>query len=108
MCTPHVALYGNAGSTWAEWYHDGSVGPLAEVGIYNLKTLTAALGPVVEVQSAESLVVAKREISGQVGANCGVGRFSRSFEAQGWCSVIARLQSLHTALPPTGSRVLRN
>ena len=60
------ALYGNAGSTWAEWYHDGSVGPLAEVGIYNLKTLTAALGPVVEVQSAESLVVAKREISGQV------------------------------------------
>jgi hypothetical protein len=59
------ALYGNAGSTWAEWYHDGSVGPLAEVGIYNLKTLTAALGPVVEVQSAESLVVEKREISGQ-------------------------------------------
>jgi len=34
------ALYGNAGSTWARWYHDGSVSPLAEVGIYNLKSLT--------------------------------------------------------------------
>src|SRR5437762_13059206 len=33
------ALYGNAGSTWARWYHDGSIGPLAEVGIYNLKSL---------------------------------------------------------------------
>lgn len=59
------ALYGNAGSTWARWYHDGSVGPLAEVGIYNLKSLTAVLGPVVEVQSAESLVLADREIGGQ-------------------------------------------
>ena len=57
-------LYGNAGSTWARWYHDGSVGPLAEVGIYNLKSLTAALGPVGEVQSAESLAVTDREICG--------------------------------------------
>ena len=59
------ALYGNAGSTWARWYHDGSVGPLAEVGIYNLKSFTAVLGPVVEVQSAETLAVADREIDGQ-------------------------------------------
>src|ERR1700682_4285050 len=59
------ALYGNAGSTWARWYHDGSVSPLAEVGIYNLKSLTAVLGPVVEVQSAETLAVAEREICGE-------------------------------------------
>jgi predicted dehydrogenase len=59
------ALYGNAGSTWARWYHDGSVSPLAEVGIYNLKSLTAVLGPVAEVQSAETLVVPDREISGK-------------------------------------------
>src|SRR5207244_3113747 len=49
------ALYGNSGSTWSRWYHDGSVGPLAEVGIYNLKSLTAVLGPVVGVQAAETL-----------------------------------------------------
>ena len=58
-------LYGNAGSTWARWYHDGSIGPLAEVGIYNLKSLTAVLGPVVEVQGAETLAVAHRTIGGQ-------------------------------------------
>ncbi len=59
------ALYGNAGSTWAPWYHDGSVSPLAEVGIYNLKSLTAVLGPVAEVQSAETLVMAEREIANE-------------------------------------------
>ncbi|HVX67579.1 MAG TPA: Gfo/Idh/MocA family oxidoreductase [Bryobacteraceae bacterium] len=56
------ALYGNAGSTWARWYHDGKVGPLAEVGIYNLKSLTALLGPVEEVQAAEATAVASRRI----------------------------------------------
>jgi predicted dehydrogenase len=60
--TPHSArgLYGNAGSTWASWYHDGSVGPLAEVGIYNLKSLTALLGPVSEVLAAETTAVMLR------------------------------------------------
>jgi predicted dehydrogenase len=58
-------LYGNAGSSWARWYHDGQVSPLAEVGIYNLKSLTAILGPVVEVQCAESLTVGEREICGE-------------------------------------------
>jgi predicted dehydrogenase len=65
------ALYGNTGSTWAQWYHDGSVGPLAEVGIYNLKSLTAVLGPVVEVQAAETLAVAEREIGGQTKGTAG-------------------------------------
>jgi predicted dehydrogenase len=65
------ALYGNAGSTWSRWYHDGSVGPLAEVGIYNLKSLTAVLGPVVEVQAAETLAVAEREIGGQTVGTAG-------------------------------------
>jgi predicted dehydrogenase len=64
-------LYGNAGSTWARWYHDGSIGPLAEVGIYNLKSLTAVLGPVVEVQAAETLTVAEREIAGESIATSG-------------------------------------
>jgi predicted dehydrogenase len=58
-------LYGNAGSTWARWYHDGTVGPLAEVGIYNLKSLTAVLGPVVEVLASEALAVKEREVCGE-------------------------------------------
>jgi predicted dehydrogenase len=57
-------LYGNAGSHWARWYHEGHVGPLAEAGIYNLKSLTAILGPVTEVLAAESTAVARREVNG--------------------------------------------
>jgi predicted dehydrogenase len=61
---PHSArgLYGNAGSTWAAWYHQGQVGPLAEVGIYNLKSLTSVLGPVVEVMAAEQTAIKLRSI----------------------------------------------
>jgi predicted dehydrogenase len=59
------ALYGTAGATWATWFHDGSVGPLAELGIYNLKSLTLLLGPVVEIQLAESTAVPVREVAGE-------------------------------------------
>jgi predicted dehydrogenase len=57
-------LYGNAGSHWAAWYHTSGVGPLAEAGIYNLKSLTAILGPVVDVLAAESRAVDRREVEG--------------------------------------------
>jgi predicted dehydrogenase len=61
---PHSArgLYGNAGSTWAGWYHQGKVGPLAEVGVYNLKSLTSLLGPAVEVLAAEHTAIKPRFI----------------------------------------------
>jgi predicted dehydrogenase len=57
-------LYGNAGSHWTTWYHSGGPGPLAEAGIYNLKSLTALLGPVVEVFAAETLAVRTRHAGG--------------------------------------------
>jgi len=55
-------LYGNPGSTWSAWFHDGGVGPLAEAGVYNLKSLTALLGPVTEVYAADGLAVPVREV----------------------------------------------
>jgi predicted dehydrogenase len=55
-------LYGNAGSNWARWYHQSDVGPLAEAGIYNLKSLTALAGPVVEVMAAETTAVVPRRV----------------------------------------------
>jgi predicted dehydrogenase len=58
------ALYGNAGSHWTTWYHSGGPGPLAEAGIYNLKSLTALLGPVVEVFAAEAVAVQTRRAGG--------------------------------------------
>ena len=55
-------LYGNAGSTWARWYHNGKVSPLAELGIYNLKSLTALVGPVAEVVAFDAVAVSPRRI----------------------------------------------
>jgi predicted dehydrogenase len=57
-------LYGNTGSHWTTWYHSGGPGPLAEAGIYNLKSLTAFLGPVAEVSAAEALAVRSRRAGG--------------------------------------------
>ncbi len=54
-------LYGNAGSR-VLWHHKGGVGPLAEKGIYNLKSLTALLGPAVEVLAAEATAVKPRRV----------------------------------------------
>ena len=58
-------LYGNAGATWASWYHESGVGPLAEMGIYNLKSLTTLLGPVAEVIATEAMAVERREAGGR-------------------------------------------
>jgi len=59
------ALYGNSGSNWAEWYHNSSIGPLAEIGIYNLKSLALLLGPIVEVTSREASAYSERVIAGK-------------------------------------------
>ncbi len=56
------ALYGNLGSDWAGWYHDSGLGALAEIGIYNLKSLTAILGPVRSVFHQEARSARTRRI----------------------------------------------
>jgi predicted dehydrogenase len=60
------ALYGNAGSHWARWYHTGGIGPLPEVGVYNVKSLIHLLGAVTEVAAAETTAVAPREVGSEV------------------------------------------
>lgn len=56
------AHYGNPGSTWAVWYHDDPLATLGDVGIYNLKSLTALLGPVREVTAASASALPERQI----------------------------------------------
>jgi predicted dehydrogenase len=70
------ASYGNLGAPWATWFREREIGPLAEVGIYNLASLTALLGPAVEVaamantapaaSAGASLHVSLRHASGAV------------------------------------------
>lgn len=59
------ALYGNAGSSWASWYHASRVGPLAEIGIYNLKSLVALLGPVCQIDHWERRSGLLRHVRGR-------------------------------------------
>jgi predicted dehydrogenase len=51
-------LYGVAPPDWNTWMY--VVGPLVDLGIYNLKSLTALLGPVIEVIAAETRANATR------------------------------------------------
>ena len=48
------AHYGNPGSAWARWYHEEPLATLGDVGIYNLKSLAALLGPVDEVTAVSA------------------------------------------------------
>jgi predicted dehydrogenase len=65
--TVHSArgLYGNAGVTWASWYHEGGVGPIADLAIYNLKSLTCLLGPIREVTAVDAVAVPARTVAGR-------------------------------------------
>ncbi len=57
------AHYGNAGSTWAAWYHQDPAATLGDVGVYNLKSLAALLGPVTAVSATSATAVPRRTIA---------------------------------------------
>lgn len=59
------AMYGNIGSSWAKWYHTSHVGPLGDLAVYNIKTLTALLGPVAEARAVQSASGIAREVGGE-------------------------------------------
>jgi predicted dehydrogenase len=59
------AMYGNMGVSWAAWFHDAGVGPIAELGVYNLKSLTTLLGSVNQVFAVDALAIPVREAGGQ-------------------------------------------
>jgi predicted dehydrogenase len=58
------AHYGNAGSTWARWYHDDPLATLGDIAIYNLKSLCALLGSVTEVTAAAGKALSHRSADG--------------------------------------------
>jgi predicted dehydrogenase len=64
------AHYGNAGSTWARWYHDDPLATLGDIAIYNLKSLCALLGSVTEVTAAAGKALSHRSADGVVYPAC--------------------------------------
>ena len=105
-CTAR-GLYGNAGSPWAAWYHHARVGPLAEAGIYNLKSLTALLGPAVEVLAAEAVAVPRREAGGTGHRLAGSRRLARRPSPRLGRTLVGRLEPGDTAVSASGARALR-
>ena len=83
-------LYGNAGSRVA-WHHQGDGHPLSEKGIYNLKSLTALLGPITEIVSAESTAVTPRVVGDTVIPNpeCDVSHIIARHESGALSSIVA-------------------
>jgi predicted dehydrogenase len=59
------ARYGWAGPNWGEWYYKTGGGPLFDLGVYNITTLTGLLGPVKNVTSKSSVSKPIRIINGK-------------------------------------------
>ena len=59
------ARYGWAGPNWGEWYYKTGGGPLFDLGVYNITTLTGLLGPVKKIISKSSISKPIRFINGK-------------------------------------------
>jgi len=59
------ARYGWAGPNWSEWYYNTGGGPLFDLGVYNITTLTGLLGPVKKIYAKSSISKPYRIIKGK-------------------------------------------
>ena len=57
------ARYGWAGPNWGEWYYKTGGGPLFDLGVYNITSLTGLLGPVKSLFAKSSLSSKYRTIN---------------------------------------------
>ena len=57
------ARYGWAGPNWGEWYYQTGGGPLFDLGVYNITTLTGLLGPVKNITAKSSISNQFRKIN---------------------------------------------
>ncbi len=58
------AHYGNTGSANAAWYFREPGATLGDAAIYNLKSLAALLGPVIEVTAVAATALPRRDVAG--------------------------------------------
>jgi predicted dehydrogenase len=57
--------YGWAGPDWTTWFYKTGGGPLFDLGVYNLSTLTGWLGPVRRVSAMAGVAVPSRMVQGK-------------------------------------------
>ena len=59
------ARYGWSGPTWGRWYYDTGGGPLFDLGVYNITSLTGLMGSVQRVAALAGTAVPRREVDGE-------------------------------------------
>ena len=59
------ARYGWSGPNWGKWYYETGGGPLFDLGVYNITTLTGLLGPVKNIIAKSSTSKPIRIINGK-------------------------------------------
>jgi predicted dehydrogenase len=57
--------YGWAGPTWGKWYYQTGGGPLFDLGVYNVTSLTGWLGPAQRVTAMAETAVPERVVDGE-------------------------------------------
>ncbi len=59
------ARYGHAGPTWGPWFYQEGGGPLFDLGVYNITSLTGLLGPVRRVMAMTGIAQPERIVDGR-------------------------------------------
>jgi predicted dehydrogenase len=60
------ARYGWAGPDWSEWFYQRGGGPIFDLAVYNLTTLTALLGPARRVAAMTGIAQPLRRVHGRI------------------------------------------
>jgi len=60
------ARYGWEGPDWSAWFYAPGGGPLFDLGVYNVTSLTGLLGPVARVSCLSRLSRPQREVNGEL------------------------------------------
>jgi predicted dehydrogenase len=58
-------MYGWAGPSWGEWFYLPGGGPMFDLGVYNVTTLTGLLGPAKRVMSMSGIAIPERIVDGK-------------------------------------------
>lgn len=60
------ARYGWAGPDWGRWYYETGGGPLFDLGVYNITSLTGLMGPVKSVTAVAGTAISERVVEGEM------------------------------------------
>ena len=58
-------LYGWSGPEWGKWFYQRGGGPLFDLGVYNIASLTGLLGPARRVMAMTGVAIPERRVDGE-------------------------------------------